>query len=334
MKKTPLRVRLTGWAASFNAFFEEQKGIVTAFVGSYDRRIMMGMRGILHELKRSLYRFLKANRDGSFATQKSREEILYGFAQDVVDLGYGIRDIHQLKHKHLAAVCQRWRDRSLSVGTMKNRMAVLRHLCERINKSTLLPKKNAELAIPNRVYLPTHNRAWVVKDFAVISDPWIRASVELQRVFGLRREECLKIQPWQADKGDSLHLHASWCKGGRERDIPIRTPEQRYWLEHAKALVMHPLHSLIPQQKTYIQQRYQYRNHTSRAGFKNLHGLRHAYAQARFAELAGFLAPINGGLTAKELTKEQKEKDHAARCLIAKELGHNRKQITVNYLSR
>jgi hypothetical protein len=116
-----------------------------------------------------------------------------------------------------------------------------------------------------------------------------------------------------------------------ENDQPTHIHD---WLEQAKALVKHPLHSLIPQEKTYIQKRYQYRNYTSRAGFQNLHGLRHAYAQARFLELTGFLAPISGGLTAKAMTKEQEKKDDEARRLLAKELGHNRKQIMLNYLSR
>jgi site-specific recombinase XerD len=292
------------------------------------------MSGICHDLQRTIYQFLKANRDGSFETQKSRKDILYPFAKTLVELGYGLRDIRGLKRKHIEAVLAHWQSKGLSQATIKNRMAVLRHLCERLNKSHLIEKKNAALGIPNRVYVPVRNRAVVNPDLSVIDHPFIRVSLELQRVLGLRREEALKIQPWKADKGDSLYLHASWCKGGRERHVPIRTEEQRYWLDQAKALVKYKNDALIPRDKSYIQHRYTYTNVTSRAGFKNLHGLRHAYAQARYAELAGFPAPINGGLTAKQLTAEQKEKDDAARCMIAEELGHHRKQITVNYLSR
>lgn len=292
------------------------------------------MSGIRHDLERTIYAFLKANRDGSFATQKSRKDILYGFAKALVGLGYGLRDIRGLKRKHMDAVLTHWQARGLSQATIKNRMAVLRHLCERLNKSHLIEKKNAALGIANRVYVPVKNRALVNPDLTQIDHPWIRVSVELQRVFGLRREESLKMKPWQADKGDYLYLQASWCKGGRERDVPVRTEEQRYWLDQAKAFVKHPSDSLIPRDKSYIQHRYNYTNVTSRAGLKNLHGLRHAYAQARFRELAGFLAPINGGLTAKALTVEQKEKDRMARLTISEELGHHREQITVNYLSR
>ena len=71
-----------------------------------------------------------------------------------------------------------------------------------------------------------------------------------------------------------------------------------------------------------------------RAGLKNLHGLRHAYAQRRYKELSNFDAAINGGLTARKLTIEQKKIDYQARLTLTEELGHSREQITVNYLGR
>jgi hypothetical protein len=48
-------------------------------------------------------------------------------------------------------------------------------------------------------------------------------SLRLQAAFGLRREEAVKFQPSYADRGDRLALKASWCKGGRAREIPVRT---------------------------------------------------------------------------------------------------------------
>ena len=59
-------------------------------------------------------------------------------------------------------------------------------------------------------------------------------SLELQQAFGLRREEAIKMSPTIADQGDRLVLKASWTKGGKAREIPIRTPEQRaaLWRQH------------------------------------------------------------------------------------------------------
>lgn len=289
--------------------------------------------GIRHDLQRTVHQVLKHNRDGSYATQDDRKHILFKFAEDLVSLGYALRDIRGLKEKHIVAVVKFWQEKGLSNATIKNRTAVLRHLCTRINKANIISSNNS-MGINKRTYIPTRNRALHHPDFSKITNPYIRISLELQRVFGLRREESLKIKPWQADKGDYLSLQDSWCKGGRSRDIPIRTEEQRYWLNEAKNLVQCKDFSLIPAKKSYIQQRYIYDKQVARAGLKNLHGLRHAYAQRRYRELTGWDAPINGGFKAHELTSEQKRLDYQARMVLTEELAHSREQITVNYCGR
>ncbi len=289
--------------------------------------------GIRHDLQRTLFQLLKHNRDGSYATQHDRKNILFKFAEDLVSLGYALRDIKGLKEKHITAVVKFWQNKGLSNATIKNRTACLRYLCMRINKVNIIPSNN-KLCISKRTYVPIINRALHHPDFSKVTNQYIRISLELQRVFGLRREEALKIKPWQADKGDHLSLQDSWCKGGRGRTIPIQTDEQRHWLIQAKNLVQGKDLSLIPPKKSYIQQRYIYDKQTIRAGLKNLHGLRHAYAQQRYKQLTGWEAPINGGLKASALTPEQKQTDYQARMTLTEELGHSREQITVNYCGR
>jgi len=289
--------------------------------------------GIRHDLQRSIFKVLKYNRDGSFATQDERKHILFKFAEDLVSLGFGLPNINGLKEKHILAVVKHWRSKKLSNGTLKNRMAVLRHLATHINKPNIVPT-NDRLGIGKRSYIPKINRAIHHPDFSKITDKFIRISLELQRVFGLRREEALKIRPFLADKENHLVLQPSWCKGGRGRAIPIRTEEQRYWLNRAKDLVKLENQSLIPCKKSYVKQRALYDKQVNRAGLKNLHGLRHAYAQRRYKELTGWDAPINGGLKSRELTAEQKQIDYQARMVLTEELAHSREQITVNYLGR
>ena len=289
--------------------------------------------GIRHDLQRTIYQVLKHNRDGSYATQHDRKHILFKFAEDLVSLGFALRDIRGLKEKHIVAVIKFWQEKNLSSATIKNRTAILRHLCTRINKINIVPS-NTKLCISKRIYIPISNRALHDPDFSKISNKYIRISLELQRVFGLRREESLKINPWQADKRDHLFLQASWCKGGREREIPIRTDEQRYWLNQAKNLVQYKDLSLIPPKKSYIQQRCIYDKQVVRAGLRNLHGLRHAYAQRRYKELTGWEAPINGGLKACDLTPEQKQIDYQARMTLTEEMGHGRAQIIVQYCGK
>ena len=110
-------------------------------------------------------------------------------------------------------------------------------------------KSNDEYGIDKRSYIPRENKAIFDADFKKIQDPHLRISLEMQKVFGLRREECLKIMPNLADKGDSLWLKGSWTKGNVEREVPIRTEAQRQALEKAKAFVSRN-QSLIPEGKT------------------------------------------------------------------------------------
>ena len=285
------------------------------------------------DLQRSIQQVYKYNRDGSFATQADRFHMLAQFAKDLVSGSYKLRDIRGLKQKHILAVVKSWQEKGLSNSTIKNRTAAIRNLCGKINKSNIVPS-NKQMEIGNRRYTPKINRAIHNPDFAKISNTYIRISLELQRVFGLRREESIKIKPIIADKGEKLELLSSWCKGGRGRAIPIKTDEQRYWLEEAKKLVRNYDESLIPKHKTYIQQRCVYDKQVLRAGLKNLHGLRHAYAQRRYKELTSWDAPINGGLISRKLTINQKNIDHQVRLILTEELGHSREQITVNYLGR
>ena len=49
--------------------------------------------GIRHDLQRTIYQVLQHNRDGSYATQHDRKHILFKFAEDLVSLGYALRDI-------------------------------------------------------------------------------------------------------------------------------------------------------------------------------------------------------------------------------------------------
>jgi len=91
---------------------------------------------------------------------------------------------------------------------------------------------------------------------------------------------------------------------------------------------------MIPLDRKYIQQLRIYEKQAAVAGLSKLHGLRHEYAQRRYAELTKEKASAVGGPTAKELTEEQKAVDRNARFKISEELGHSREQVTAIYLGR
>ncbi len=166
----------------------------------------------------------------------------------------------------------------------------------------------------------------------MVRDPHVRMSLELQRAFGLRREEAIKFSPGYADKGDHLMLKASWTKGGKARAIPVRTPDQRDVLDRAHRLAGGG--SLIPSDRNYRQQLRVYERHAANAGLSKLHGLRHQYAQDRYEELTGWKAPAAGGPPARTFGLEQRALDQQARLIISQELGHIRAQIVSVYCGK
>jgi integrase len=148
----------------------------------------------------------------------------------------------------------------------------------------------------------------------------------------LRREEAIKFMPGFADQDDHIRLKAAWTKGGKARVVPILRQDQRAVLDRAHRLAGSG--SLIPSQKNYIQQLRTYERHTTQSGLSKLHGLRHAYAQARFKQLTGWACPAAGGPTAASLSADQRKLDLQARLIISRELGHAREQISAVYLGR
>src|SRR5207247_11346126 len=132
---------------------------------------------------------------------------------------------------------ERWLAEELSPGTIKNRMSALRWWAEKIGKENIIARTNAAYGIQDRVYVTNISKAKELDmdKLKQIPDLFIHMSLCFQVLFGLRREESIKIIPAWADRGDRLVLKDSWTKGGREREIPIRTEEQRELTDQEKA---------------------------------------------------------------------------------------------------
>ena len=288
------------------------------------------MRRLNYQLKQ----LCKQNRDGSYGTQVQRERVLTLIANQLHGLGFRQMHAKSLRPKHVEALTALWLESNVAAGTMKNRMSALRWWAAKVNKQNVVARSNDHYGLPRRQYANGANRAGTLDTDKLdrITDPHLRISLELQREFGLRREEAIKIRPHIADKGGTLWLKPSWTKGGRPREVPIRTKAQRAALDQARALA--GTGSLIPSHKTYKQQLKLYEGQCTRAGLSRMHGLRHAYAQRRFEELTGFKAPLAGGPKRSALSADERALDQKARAVISQELGHNRERITVAYLGR
>ena len=286
----------------------------------------------MRELNYQLKQLCRRNRDGSYRTQTDRERQLTLIANQLHTLGYRKMNAQSLKPKHVEALVQHWQKEDISVGAIKNRLTVIRWWAQKVNRQNVVARSNDHYGIPDRQFVTNISKAQSVtmKDLERVRDLHVRMSLELQQAFGLRREEAIKFQPSFADQGDHITLKASWTKGGKPREIPVRTEAQRLVLSRAQQLAGNG--SLIPSSRNYRQQLRIYERHTANAGLSKMHGLRHAYAQQRYQELTGWPAPAAGGPMVKALTPSQKMIDRTARLTISGELGHERIQVVGIYL--
>ncbi|PJG82638.1 phage integrase N-terminal domain-containing protein [Caviibacterium pharyngocola] len=292
------------------------------------------MRNLVYSVKK----ILNHNRDGSFGTQAEREKVLKMAMEELSRSQFKIHDCTQLKGKHIRFLVENWKNKGLSAGTLKNRLSYLRWIAEKIGNPRIVERSNSSYNIDNRKYVDNYsNKAKNLSesDLELFNSEFLKLSLRLQQNFGLRREESMKFQPKFADRESKIVLKASWCKGGRIREIPIRTQSQRELLNEIHAFCKrNNAKSLIPKDRSYIQQLKSYEYYTAKLGINKNHGLRHQYAQNLYKELTGWDCPKCGGIRSRKLSESEKQVDLAARLQISQELGHNREEITAVYLGR
>ena len=251
-------------------------------------------------------------------------------ANDLHELGHcGLR-AEGLKPRHVEALVRRWKASGLSHATMMNRMAHVRWWADRVGKRGMV-RANADYGILPRSHVSdgTRRRDLDESRLGRVKDDHVRMALQLQAAFGLRREEAIKLSPSHADRGDRLLVKASTAKGGRPREVPVRTDAQRRLLDEARLLAGGG--ALIPPGRNYAEQRKVYEDQTRAAGLGRSHGLRHAYALDRYEGLTGWKAPAAGGPARGDLTDRQRGIDSAARLRISRELGHGRLEIVRRY---
>jgi len=273
------------------------------------------------------------NGEGSYSTQACRARGLQQLADELHALGYKLQAAKHLKPRHVEALVASWKANRLSDGTIRNRLAWARWWLRHVDKSRAIAASNEGYGLQRRERFKGNRARRLDADaLARLNDERVALALKLEAAFGLRREEALKMFPRMADRGNRLILQASWTKGGRYREIPIVHPKQRALLEEIKALCGDG--SLIGDGRNYKRALKHYEYTTLKAGLRNCHAYRHAYAQWRYKALTGWACPAAGGPTRGEMTAAQWETDRRVRLEISHELGHGRIDVTDTYLGR
>lgn len=307
----------------------------------------------------SLYRYLKLynrldceqGRRISDATARERGQFFRACIRNLCTVAvdgktYLLRDIGNLKPKHVKHLAAIWESRGYSAGTIQKYFTFLRTLAIWIGKKGLIGDAAQYLSDPKRakrIRIATEDKSWSAKGIDVEAliaevyrhDPHVGICLMLQQAFGLRVREAwlLRIRESLGRSRTLLYI-THGTKNNLSREYPITEPWQIELLEKAAAMANPATGSQIPARYGLDEWKNRFYYICRCHGIKRkngvvTHGLRHAVANADYEELAGFPSPVREG---EKPLNYDKLKDHFARLEVSKRLGHRRKQVTSAYL--
>ena len=230
----------------------------------------------------------------------------------------------------------------MSPSTLQNNLSTFRIFAGWIGKAGMVERADQYVSpgAASRSSINTQDKSWTAAgvDMAgklaevAAKDARVGLQMALQATFGLRAREAMQLRPHIADKGAYLALTVG-TKGGRDRVVPIDTPDKRELIDRAKTFAASKLASTSDPTRTLAQVKSHYYHVLRSCGITRAdgltgHGLRHGYANDRYEQITGQPAPVRGGTT------PDLDTDQAARLEVAEELGHSRESITTHYLGR
>jgi hypothetical protein len=270
----------------------------------------------------------------------------------------GIKDLRHVTQETVIAYAERLNDRieagTMAISTAHNYVSAVNQIMEFLRQDKEVSVSTAnETQIPSRTGIATEDKSNSTEDYQSVKEQLpepLSASFELQKEFGLRFEESVKIdaiKAFEEAKETNQVTISDGTKGGQDRTVPISSESQIEALERASNIQIEMNHhSLIPPDQTYNNYQSESYRELANAREENttFHGNRHEYAHERYEEKTGVQSPVVAGIehgkehiehiaSEKEITFAQaKELDQQARLEISKELGHHRMEITNAYL--
>jgi site-specific recombinase XerC len=104
----------------------------------------------MHQLTYELKKLAEAHREGSYATQSNRKHLLMLCGEQLVAAGYKRLHAHELKGRHVTALLAQWTAQGLAPNTIRNRLAAVRWWARKVQKVSVLAKRNTAYGLPRR----------------------------------------------------------------------------------------------------------------------------------------------------------------------------------------
>ncbi|MCD9026828.1 integrase domain-containing protein [Luteimonas sp. BDR2-5] len=267
-------------------------------------------------------------------------------------------DPRNLAQRHVQALVDLWQRERLSPATIQTYLSFLRGLALWIGKPGLIRGPDFYGLAAERYErhgYAEHDRSWSARSVDIDAtvericefDPHVGAAMRLIRAFGLRRKEAVMLRPHRcmvpfeatalppAQRAADHYVRIkAGAKGGRERFIPVSTPQRLAALAYARGVAVdqdahvgHPDANLRQNLRRfhYVLDKF---GVTAKALGVTAHGLRHEALIDHYAAITGAAPPVRGGA---ELPREI---ERPARAAVAALAGHSRIRVADAYLGR
>jgi integrase len=317
---------------------------------------------VVLELLISLYNkeHTAREKEVSFKTREERAQFLRRFFRALKSkAGFPtLPDPRNLGQRHVQAVVAVWQEEKLAAPTIQTYLSFLRGFAQWIGKRGLI-RQPQDYGLRPEQYIrhaaADYDKSWTAHEVDIatllakicLDDARIGAMLRLMWAYALRKKEAIMLRPhlsvWLFETtGLSLEKKKADCylrvkpgsKGGRERFIPIDTPERVAAIDYAKSVVSSSDGHMGDPARTLKQNMVRFDNVMKKFGITKgklgvtSHGLRHGALIDRYHKLTGEAPPVRGGV------KLPNEIDTPARLEVAELAGHARPAISASYVGK
>lgn len=234
---------------------------------------------------------------GSFATRSNRVDHIKRFVEHLKAANVQIRQVSQLKEKHVRAYVQARLDAGISKRSIQNELAGLRAVLRESGRHKLADQlDNAKLGAggtsrAGTKYAISEERQAELAANVFELDAGVHACIELQRSLGLRAEEAVRspdsLATWQRalSKGQPIYV-VFGTKGGRPRVVYPADMERALRAVEAARSVCKAQGGVLVAKPDLKAAMARYTRVMAKAGFVGVeagHSLRYAFAVAQIA---------------------------------------------------
>lgn len=294
----------------------------------------------------------------SFKTMKDRESFYFSFFNELrTHTTFRDADPRVLRQRHVQAVVARWLERDMATASIHNYLSFLRTYAGWIGRPGLVREVafyvGADSPHAHRKQVAMEDRSWTAHGVDIEAkiaevaafDPWVGLQLEICYRFNARPKEARHFRPhdtlinrasaFERDAAaypecEDFVRFAHGTKGGRPRDVPLQTAEQRELLARLRAIVAKGWYVGQPG-RTAAQNQDRFYNVLRRFGITRdalgvtAHGLRHQSANDGYEADTGAPSPVRG-------QQERPDNDADARYRTAIRLGHSRLRSSTFYI--